>query len=133
MAGSANEPNPFDPFGLAAAMNEWCCLLKAAQELRDVDQEMMETMMAADDPAPAALSPEAATKLRSIAKMMRSLNLDPDAVRQRHPEAMRQLEAACLGCQNRSRCARELWAGTAGVTHPDFCPNAARLDQLRHA
>ncbi|MGU3468329.1 DUF6455 family protein [Methylobacterium sp. C33D] len=133
MATSAEEPDPFDPFGLAAAMSEWCCMLKAAQELRNIDHEMMVTLMEAGGPAPAASSPEGAAKLRSIVGLMRSLGLDPDAVRQRDPEIVRQLEAACLDCRNRGRCARELWAGTAAGTYPDFCPNAARLDRLRRA
>lgn len=133
MAVSAEDPNLFDPFGIGNATNEWCCLLKAAQEMRDSDQEMMETLMEPDGPDPVTLSPESAAKLRSIAKLMRSLDLDPVAVRTRHPEAMRQLEAACLGCQNRSRCARALWAGTAADTYRDFCPNAVRLDALRNA
>lgn len=133
MAVPADKPQPFDPFGVAASMTEWCCLLKAAQELRDIDAEMMETMMEADVVAPAILSPEAAAKVRSVARLMRSLNLNPDAVQRREPEAMRALEAACLSCSERSRCTRELWAGTAADTYPEFCPNAARLDRLRHA
>lgn len=131
MTAPADKPAPFDPFGVVASMGEWCCLLKAAQELRDVDAEMMETMMEAD--ASVTHSPEAAAKLRSIASLMWSLNLNPEAVRQRQPEVMREIETACLGCGQRGRCARELWAGTAADAYPDFCPNAARLDRLRHA
>ncbi|MFF9551052.1 DUF6455 family protein [Methylobacterium fujisawaense] len=133
MAAPADKTDPFDPFGVAAAMTGWCCLLKAAQEIRDIDQEMMETMMEADAAAPAGLSPEAGAKLQGVVSLMRRLQLDPEAVRRSEPETMRALEAACRACGARSRCERELRAGTAGRTYPDFCPNAARLDRLRHA
>lgn len=133
MAAPADRSEPFDPFGIAASMTEWCCLLKAARELRDIDAEMMETMMEADVVASVTPSPEAAAKVCSVARLMRSLNLDPEAVRRREPEVMRALEAACLGCSERSRCTRELWSGTAADTYPEFCPNAACLDRLRHA
>jgi len=133
MAVSADKTDSFDPFGVAASMNEWCCLLKAARELRDIDREMMETMTEDGTSVPIALSPEGGAKVRSIANLMRSLNLDPDSVRRQQPEAMRKLEAACLSCTERSRCARELWAGMADSTYPQFCPNAQRLDRLRTA
>lgn len=128
MSSPIDKPDPFDPFGIVASMKEWCCLLKAAQELKNVDEEMMETMLEAN-----ASSPEAIAKLRRIADLMRSLRLDPEAIRRRQPAAMRELEAACLGCTERSRCARELWVGTAADTYREFCPNASRLDQLRCA
>ncbi|MGU3340720.1 heavy-metal resistance [Methylobacterium mesophilicum] len=133
MAAPADSPNPFDPLGLAASMDEWCCLLRAARELRDIDAEMMGTMMEADFSGPANLSPEALAKVRSVARLMRSLNLDPEAIRQREPEAMRAIEAACLSCAERSRCTRELWAGTAADAYREYCPNAVRLDGLRRA
>lgn len=133
MAETADKPTPFDPFGIAASMNEWCCLLKAAEELEKIDTEMMETMLEAEAPNPVTLSPEAAAKIRSVATLMRRLNLDPEAIRRQRPEAMRELEAACVNCRERRRCARDLWTGTATATYPEFCPNAVRLDQLRRA
>lgn len=133
MAARPDKLDLFDPFGIAASMGEWCCLLKAARELGKVDAEMMDTLLEANAAGPAPLRPKAAAKVRSIANLMRSLNLDSAALRRREPETMRELEAACLGCTERGRCARELWAGTAARSYPDFCPNAARLDRLRGA
>ncbi|GJD76364.1 heavy-metal resistance [Methylobacterium goesingense] len=133
MSSSSEKPDPFDPFGIVASMEAWCCLLEAAREIRNVDQEMMMTMLKPKTPGPAPVSAEAAAKLRSIVELMRSLNLDPDAIRQRQPAAMRALEAACLDCRDRSRCARALRAGTAAATYREFCPNGARLDQLKYA
>ena len=48
-------------------------------------KEMMETMMEADVVASVTPSPEAAAKVCSVARLMRSLNLDPEAVRRREP------------------------------------------------
>ncbi|GJE04462.1 DUF6455 family protein [Methylobacterium isbiliense] len=133
MSNPADKHDPFDPFGIVASMGEWCCLLKAARELKDVDGEMMETMLDASATGPVPEGPEAVAKVHSIVNLMRSLSLDAEAVRQRDPETMQTLEAACLRCTQRGRCARELWAGTAADAYPEFCPNAARLDRLRHA
>ncbi|MBN4098309.1 MULTISPECIES: DUF6455 family protein [unclassified Methylobacterium] len=133
MSAPADKPDPFDPFGLSASMDEWCCLLRATRELRDIDAEMMGTMMEADVSAHATLSPDAVTKVRSVARLMRSLDLDPEDIRRREPEAMRAIEAACLSCAERSRCTRELWAATAADAYPEFCPNADRIDGLRRA
>lgn len=121
----------FDPFGVVASMNEWCCLLTAARELGNIDAEMMDTLLEANAPGSVSLSPEAVATVRNLARLMRSLNVDPDAFRRREPEAMRTLEAPCLACTERSHCNRELWAGTAADTYSGFCPNAARLDELR--
>lgn len=110
-------PDPFDPFGVITSMNGWCCLLGAARELGDIDAEMMDTLLEANEPGPAALSSEAVAKVRNLVRLMRSLDLDPDVIRLREPGAMRTLEAACLGCTERNHCTRELRAGTAAGTY----------------
>ena len=133
MSAPADKPDPFDPLGVVASMKEWCCLLKAAQELRSSDEEMMETMLEANASRHVPLTAEAVGKVREIAALMRSLQLDPEAIQLRDPAVMREFETTCLHCTERSRCARELWKGTAARTYPEFCPNAMRLDRLRHA
>ncbi|MGE7157619.1 DUF6455 family protein [Methylorubrum rhodesianum] len=121
-----------DPFGIAASMGEWCCLLKAAQELKDVDEEMITTMLEANASGSASEA-DRAVKIGSIVNLMRSLKLDPDVVRRHDPAAMRELEETCLRCTQRGRCVPELWTGNAAETYPEFCPNKAHLDRLRHA
>lgn len=54
MATPAGKSDPFDPLDIAGCMQAWGCLLKAAWELRAVDQEMMAAMMEAEVAAPAA-------------------------------------------------------------------------------
>jgi DNA-binding protein YbaB len=124
----ADDPDPLDPFGVLPAMDAWCCLLKAARELGDADEEMRETMLEAG--AGGSLS---AARIQGIEALMRSLHLDPDAVRRRDPATMRDLEAACSACAERRRCEDAIRAGTAAATYPAFCPNAARIDRLRGA
>lgn len=133
MSVPTGKPDPFDPFGIAAAMNAWCCLLTAAREVRDVDREMVDTLVEARATASTPMSPDAVARVRSLAALMRGLRLDPEAVRQHEPAAMRALEAACLDCAERSRCTRELRAGTAAHSYSEFCPKAARLDALHAA
>lgn len=41
MSSPANKPNLFDPYGVVTSMNEWCCLLQAAQELRGIDEKQL--------------------------------------------------------------------------------------------
>ncbi|TNC08048.1 heavy-metal resistance [Methylobacterium terricola] len=133
MSTPACKSNPLDAFGIAATMEGWCCMLKAARELRDVDAEMMDTLLDAHASGGMAKDWDAAAKVRSLATLMRGLHLEPEALRQSRPEIVRELEAACLGCAERARCTRELWSGTAADTYPEFCPNAACLDGLREA
>ncbi|MBY0253975.1 heavy-metal resistance [Methylobacterium sp. 092160098-2] len=133
MSAPTVKTDPFDPFGIAAAMHAWGCLLTAAREIRDVDREMMDTLLESRAPPAAPMSPDAPARVRSLTALMRGLQLDPEAIRQHGPEAMRELEAACLTCAERSRCTRELRAGTAARTYSEFCPNAARLDALHAA
>lgn len=130
MSAPASKPNPFDAFGIAASMDGWCCMLKAARELRDADAELMDTLLETYASGGMAPDGDAAAKVRSLAALMRDLHLEPEALRRRQPEILRELEAACLGCAERDRCARELRSGTVADTYPEFCSNAARLSRL---
>lgn len=131
MAAPSPKPSMVDPFGFAASLDDWCCLLRAAQEIRDADAEMMETMLEADAAQTRPPAEDDAAKLLGLATLMRSLGLDPEAIRRREPEVMRALEAVCLTCEERPRCLRELQARTAPRTYETFCPNAPRITRLR--
>ncbi len=120
-----------DPFGLASSLSDWCCLLKAAQEIRDIDAEMMETMIAAEADHPALPATAEAPSRRNLEPLLLSLGLDPAVLRLREPETMHALEGACSRCPEYERCSRDLQAGTARLTYAAFCPNAARIDRLR--
>jgi len=105
----------------------WTSLLDALREFRTVHGELFERFR---HEAPATLGPEDAAKVRSLQRMLALLGLDADAVRGERPGTMRTLEAACLGCANRSRCDQELATGDAATSYPEFCANTGRLDAL---
>ena len=131
MTSPCDKPPAAGPFEwLLTSLDEWSRLLLVAQELREVDRECMETMLEARASGPDPLSPEETVKVRSLVHMLRSLDLDPEAIRLKHPEVMQKLETVCSGCTERSRCDHELASGTAAVTYPEFCPNAPRLNAL---
>jgi hypothetical protein len=131
MTTPCNQPTVNGPLDwLFASMGEWGRLLAVARELRGIDSEWLDTMLEARTRGPDPLSPEGAVKVRSLLQMLTSLDLDPDAIRLTQPETMQVLEAACVGCTQRSRCDHELTGGTAAVTYPEFCPNAPRLKAL---
>ncbi|WP_342636480.1 hypothetical protein [Methylobacterium nonmethylotrophicum] len=66
MSAPTGKPNPFDAFGIAASMEGWCCLLKAARELRDVDAELMDTLLETHASGGMALDGDAAAKVRNF-------------------------------------------------------------------
>lgn len=59
-------PNAADPFGLAACLTDWCGLLRAAREIRNVDAEMMATLVEAEADRPVAPGPRAAGRFRPL-------------------------------------------------------------------
>jgi len=62
--------------------------------------------------------------------MIRTLALDPTAIRRLHPEIFRSLQAACETCDSVVRCGRCLEDGSAGGAYQDFCLNAPVLKAL---
>lgn len=80
-----------------------------------------------------SLSRSDADKVRSLARLVESLVLDPVALRRTDPDLMAALERACLGCAERQACDRALADGSAARTYAGFCPNARRLNALAGA
>jgi hypothetical protein len=122
--------SPFD--WLFTSANEWGRMLIAAQELRGSDEDLFDALSHArvsDDP----LTPEEARKVHSLVQLLRSLDLDPEAIRKAQPNTMGKLETTCLGCAERARCDHDLANGSVAATHPEFCPNAERLAVLKAA
>jgi hypothetical protein len=95
-----------------------------------IDNECLDTLLEARTSGPDPLSPEEAGKVRSLVQLLKSLDLDPEAIRLKQPEVMQKLETACIGCTVRSRCDHELAAGTAPITYLEFCPKAPCLNAL---
>jgi hypothetical protein len=131
MTAPCDRPISGGSFGwLFTSLDEWRRLWSVAQELRNIDNECLDTLLEARASGPDPLSPEEAVKVRSLVQMLKSLDLDPEAIRLKQPEVMQKLETACMGCTVRNRCDHELAAGTAALTYPEFCPNTPRLNAL---
>jgi hypothetical protein len=64
---------------------------------------------------------------------MKSLDLDPDALRRSDPVLFRQFATRCLQCESKARCARD-FAGSSSDQMPldwrEYCPNCAMLNML---
>ncbi|ACL59757.1 hypothetical protein [Methylobacterium nodulans] len=115
---------------MLAPLTEWTRLIAAAQEIRNVDDEWMRTMLEDRAVALPASPPVMNASFANLAPMLKALDLDPETIRTDAPAKMFKLEQACSACTKRSHCDRELTAGMAAITYLDFCPNAARLEDL---
>jgi len=124
----ATVEGPFD--WLFTSATDWGRLLIAAQEMRHADGECLDALLDARAEGHDPLSPDDVVKVRSLVRMMKGLDLDPDSVRRTEPELMPVLETACVGCTERARCDRELDLGTATANRAEFCPNTPRLNAL---
>ena len=65
-----------------------------------------------------------------LKRMLHERRLDRYEIDSREPEAMRQIEMICSGCDSKERCGHELDAGTAVAHAAEFCPNALVLAAL---
>jgi hypothetical protein len=65
-----------------------------------------------------------------LPKMLIALHVDPKALANSDPLAMRELQQLCITCGDKKRCKHELANGTAAEHFRDFCPNAMTLDTL---
>ena len=65
-----------------------------------------------------------------LPKLLRALGVDPRKLDRDDPAMMRDLQRLCISCNQKSRCERELAAGTAAGHFRDFCPNAISLEAL---
>lgn len=124
MTKPTDETRLFDPFGILPLLTSWGPVRGAAQELRDIDSDCIQTMLEGD-------SSGAQERYRKLTRLMRILHVDPEAIRLNEAALMRELEANCSRCPHRDRCLRELAAGTIAETYPDFCLNAGCLDRLK--
>jgi hypothetical protein len=127
MAKPPRESQFFDPFGIVPFLAaEWGPLLGAAHELKDIDSDYVQTMLENDTSG-------TPSRFRNLARLMRTLHVDPETIRLSEPDLMNALEANCCRCQQRDRCLRELASGPAAGTYPEFCLNAPRLRRLAPA
>lgn len=65
-----------------------------------------------------------------LSRMMAAIGIDEEALTRAQPALRREMERVCSLCETTTLCRHELASGTAGVSYPYFCPNAAELKAL---
>ncbi|WP_454618172.1 hypothetical protein [Bradyrhizobium cenepequi] len=65
-----------------------------------------------------------------LPKMLKALGIDEDAIKREEPGVLHDMTRVCALCIEKSRCNRELEAGTAALHHRDYCANTYTLDSL---
>ena len=75
----------------------------------------------------AALGPDAA---KLLFERMAALHLDAEALTERAPSTMRDLQRLCSNCVAKKRCQRDLVLTPNDADWRQYCPNADTLDAL---
>ena len=65
-----------------------------------------------------------------LPRLMAAIGIDEARLQRVRPTLLRDMERVCSLCTNTTKCRHELADGTADVTYPYFCPNAAELTAL---
>ncbi|MCA1453750.1 hypothetical protein I6F35_11055 [Bradyrhizobium sp. BRP22] len=65
-----------------------------------------------------------------LPKMLNAVGIDESVVLRREPGVLQDMRRVCALCVEKSRCNRELEAGTAAEHHRDYCANAYTIDTL---
>ena len=65
-----------------------------------------------------------------VQKLLLALGVDAEALTQKDPLVMRDLQRLCSTCGDKGRCHHELDDGTAAAHFHEFCPNSFTLDAL---
>jgi uncharacterized protein DUF6455 len=65
-----------------------------------------------------------------LPQMLKALGIDEGAIKREEPGVLQDMRRMCALCIEKSRCNRELEAGTAAMHHPDYCANTYTIDSL---
>jgi len=76
------------------------------------------------------LAAKGAAAADALPKMLSALSVDAQALTNRDPAIMRDLQRTCILCDHKGRCQRELARGSAAQDFHEFCPNAYTFDAL---
>jgi uncharacterized protein YjiS (DUF1127 family) len=71
--------------------------------------------------------PHAADELPA---MLRALGIDAHKLARTEPMLLRDMERVCAMCKQKTRCDRDLIAGTAADHYESYCLNASTIDRL---
>jgi Family of unknown function (DUF6455) len=120
--------------GLGETIRQWQATWAQAHELDGLDQTQREALVrdlaipAPMLPAPGARGLDAAAELP---RLLETLSLDADRIRQIHAALMRDMSLTCSGCTAAVRCREDLQQGQAQAHYAAYCPNAEILQELR--
>jgi len=73
---------------------------------------------------------ERGREANELQRLMRTLNLDPERLRQSDPALANDLGVVCSLCDTSAKCRRDLKAGKADAVWKGYCPNTETLLQL---
>jgi hypothetical protein len=65
-----------------------------------------------------------------LPRMLKALGIDEQALARTQPMVLRDMERVCALCDSKTRCDRDLHAGTAADHYEDYCLNAPTIDRL---
>ncbi|WP_051334273.1 hypothetical protein [Bradyrhizobium sp. Ai1a-2] len=65
-----------------------------------------------------------------LPQMLKALGIDEGAIKRAEPGALNDMRRVCALCIEKSRCNRELEAGTAALHHREYCANTYTIDSL---
>jgi hypothetical protein len=69
----------------------------------------------------------------NLGRLLNALGIDDAAMIRAEPAVVRDMERVCAMCPATARCARDLRAGTSGLTYREYCPNSGTIDALEPA
>jgi hypothetical protein len=65
-----------------------------------------------------------------LPRLLKALGIDDVTIARKEPGVLRDMTLVCALCVAKSRCNRELEAGTAAHHHREYCANSYTIDAL---
>ena len=119
--------------GMAAKVQGWWSDYRVARAYEALQREEREAL-ARDAGIPqetlARLVSRGAAAGTELPRLLEALHLDPETLRRKHPDVMRDLQITCSTCAATKECRRDLGQGIARLTFHQYCPNADTLAAL---
>ncbi|MFB9261936.1 hypothetical protein ACFFWD_01910 [Bradyrhizobium erythrophlei] len=66
-----------------------------------------------------------------LTRLLKALGIDEAMIAHQEPGVLRDLAVVCALCVAKSRCNREIEAGTAALRYREYCANSYTLDALK--
>jgi hypothetical protein len=119
--------------GLIDLFADWLKHRQAIREIRGLDSGEFAAIAHDLRVAPAeldALVRQGPHANHELPKLLMALGIDEKALSRTEPLVLRDMARVCALCQQKSRCDRDLHAGTSPEHYADYCLNAPTIDAL---